>query len=120
MAMFQSPIKYIQKNASKTPKVIFCLFTCAAIIALSTLEIMKPQEPDQTELIHGNSSCPNTYSLSNKVNVNVCLDQDKVFVDIRQFLNSKATIKGIALTKSEYISLGRFYDSIYFDLENLS
>ena len=43
-------------------------------------------------------------SKSSNKRVNVCTYQDCIRVDIREFINDRATIKGLYFTSSEYIS----------------
>ena len=115
-------IANLRKDYPKTCKAIFGVFTLVSIVALSTSQITHFQKNLQNsiERIDGNNSCPNSYALSEKIRVNVCLTkQNDVVVDIRQFLNKKSTIKGIALTMHEYFLLGQLYDSIHTDVKHL-
>lgn len=53
------------------------------------------------------------YRLSGNVRITVCDHvHEGLRVDIRQFLNNKPTIKGIALSKSSFESLSNFWPNI--------
>lgn len=67
-----------------------------------TKTVSLPEHPINNTLT---ANCSQSLYLNNDMYVHVCWYGEEVLIDIRQFVNDKASIKGIGLKKSQWTKL---------------
>ena len=64
------------------------------------------------------NNCDTEYPILSRLTVSLCQSEDKIFVDIREYLRSKPTINGVYLSGSEGIDFMTYVPLIDYKIRN--
>ena len=120
------------QSKSKAKIAAFIAFTLATISAPIAVALGVPVQ--NTKLDHivriedvslsGQSSALCThlkqYTLPDNIRITLCLYAERLRLDIRQFVGSRATIKGISLNLSQFRRFEGFWDNIKRDVTDIA